>query len=408
MNLIIIQSAYPYRLLAERDLYDFALSKSLNGYFKRVFTVHPASTIELPVENKQRYGPIEVINHDDINQFIEAKVGFSYHLRSFPRLNFVIAQMNLFYFLFKTIRNARPLLIRAEDPRYNGLLAFLFSKIFRLPFIVCSWGNPEAIRSYTSKPLQPKVFRSVQLEEKCEKFLLGHADFVLVQNEDNASYAKNFGAKPNRVHFFRLGNSIHTAHFSEPDLRDSSPYVKDSHRMAFRFCTVSRLEKLKKVDHVIEAFSQMNANRSCYLFIAGDGQEMRHLKALARDMKLEDRIIFLGNLKQEELSMLLADMDVALCSSMGRALTEVSLAGIPSIAYDIDCHPELVLHERTGFLVKPLDVAGMARAADYLFENRQLSKEMGKRARTYTLEFMNPAQLIKEQVWFYEQLLKNQ
>lgn len=408
MKLIVIQSAYPYKTLCERNLLDFATSKDLDGFFDTVYTVHAAATVEFDINSRERYGKISKYIHSPTHTFVEAKFGRYWCLRRFSFLNFVLSQINLIFYLIKLTWGEEDLLIRAEDPRYNGLLGFLLTRIKRLPYIVGSWGNPDSIRNYTGTPLQPRVFRSVKAEAHCEKFLMKRADCVLIQNEDNFNYAVRYGAKKENVKYFRLGNAIYPEHFTNPRSRAFSP--EDQAKIVdegYKVCTVSRLEKLKIVDHTLKSFREMEEFINSQLYIFGDGSERNSLMDLALELGISDRIHFLGNVDQEMLARLLPHMDLVLSPSMGRALTEAALAGLPIVAYDTDCHPEIVKTGQTGILVKYLDIRDMAKAGDYMLKNRADANRMGTAARTLTMDFMNPEKLIQEQRLIFSELIRH-
>lgn len=407
LKLIVIQSAYSYKELCERNLIDFATSKDLNGFFDSVYTIHPAATVGFDVDSRDRYGRIAIYKHSSTHSFVEAKFGRYWFLRRFPLLNFILSQFDLVFYLVKLSWGEKDLLIRAEDPRYNGLLGFFLTRINGLPFITSSWGNPDSIRRYTSTPLQPRVFKNVKVEASCERFLLKRADYVLVQNQDNFDYAVLYGAQRKNIKYFRLGNAIYPGHFTDPDDRILSP--EDRTRIgndAYRVCTVSRLENLKFVDHTIKSFKAMKSSIESKLFIFGDGSEKKSLMELACELEISSRIIFLGNLDQETLAKLLPHMDLVLSPSMGRALTEAALARLPIVAYDTDCHPEIVKNGETGFLVKYLDVQAMAEAGDYMFQNRADARRMGTAARAWAIEFMNPEKLIEQQRAIFSEIIR--
>lgn len=407
MKLFVIQSAYPYKTLCDRNLLDFATSKGLQGFFETVYTVHPAATAEMDYNSRERYGKIETYSHSPNHFFIEAKFGRFWKLRKFPTLNFIFSQIGLFIHLMKISWGQGDLLIRAEDPRYNGLLGFLLTKIRKLPFILGTWGNPDSIRKYTGLPLQPRVFKSAKFEALCEKFLMKRADCVLVQNEDNFNYAVLYGAQEDRIKYFRLGNAIYPGHFTDPKIRRMSlDHNSRINHEGFKVCTISRLENLKLVDHTLKSFKMMKGSNYSQLYIFGDGSERNSLTILASELGIGDRIHFLGNIDQESLSLMLPQMDLVLSPSMGRALTEAALAGIPIVAYDTDCHPEIVKTGETGSLVKYLDIKEMSEAGDFMLENREEANRMGEAARVWAMEMMNPEKLVKEQQLVFSELIE--
>jgi glycosyltransferase involved in cell wall biosynthesis len=100
-------------------------------------------------------------------------------------------------------------------------------------------------------------------------------------------------------------------------------------------------------------------------------------------------------------------MDLVLSPLMGRALTEAALAERPIVAYDIDCHPEIVKNDQSGFLVPYLDYRAMALAGDHLLDNPAVAKKMGQEARAVALDLMDPVKLIREQRLVFRELLAN-
>lgn len=408
MKLIVFQSAWSYKTLCDRNLQVFATSKDLGGFFEKVYTVHPASTIEDEVASKSRYGKLAIYDHSATHTFIEAKAGRFWKLRSFPFINFIFSQINLIYFLLKLTRGEKEIFIRAEDPRYNGLLAFFFIHLKRRPLILGCWGNPHTIRNYTRRPIQPRVFKTTKIEEFFERFLLKRADRVLVQNEDNLNYAVLFGAKKENIRYFRLGNAIFPGHFEELKQRTVLPSDIDAiGQNGFKICTISRLEKVKVVDHALRAFHAMKNCSESQLYLFGDGSEGDSLKYLAHNLGIENRVHFMGNVDQEMLARLLPLMDLVLSPLMGRALTEAALAERPIVAYDIDCHPEIVKNDQSGFLVPYLDYRAMALAGDHLLDNPAVAKKMGLEARAVALDLMDPVKLIREQRLVFRELLAN-
>lgn len=406
MKLLVFQSAYSYKALCERDLLVFATSKDLDGFFEQVITVHAAATIEEDATNKDRYGRLQVHRHSEIHTFVEARPGRYWALRRFPMTNFFLSQIGLMAYLLRITAGEENLVVRAEDPRYNGILGYIFTRLKRRPFIVGSWGNPDSLRRYTKAPLQPRVFRTTAKEEACERFLLKRASCVMVQNEDNFNYASSYGAKTQNIKYFRLGNAIYPGHYQEVKQRRAANKALEiiSHP-GLKVCTISRLEKMKLIDHTIKAFQGMTSSEKSHLYLFGEGSERESLMSLARDLGIEGRVHFPGNIDQETLASLLPRIDLVLSPSMGRALTEVALAERPIVAYDIDCHPEIVIDEKSGFLVKYLDIQEMSEKGDFILQNPSIALTMGKMAREVAIDLMDPKILISEQRQVFLDLL---
>lgn len=62
---------------------------------------------------------------------------------------------------------------------------------------------------------------------------------------------------------------------------------------------------------------------------------------------------------------------------------EAASSGTPVVAFDASSMPELILNNKTGFLVAPLGVHWMARKIAYLLANPGVARSMGHTAREF-------------------------
>jgi len=78
-------------------------------------------------------------------------------------------------------------------------------------------------------------------------------------------------------------------------------------------------------------------------------------------------------------------MDVVVHTSLREGLARVlpqSLAmGKPCVSFDIDGAPEVVVNDRTGYLVKPFDSVGLADSIVKILENDDLRQKMSEAGR---------------------------
>lgn len=130
--------------------------------------------------------------------------------------------------------------------------------------------------------------------------------------------------------------------------------------------TVGRLLPWKGVDHLIAALRRVPTIR---LLVAGDGAILESLKAQAAD--LGDRVVFLGNVRREQMPLYMKAADyVALYSGyegLSHTLLESLRVGTPVIASDKGGNPEVVQDGVNGLLVPYVDVAALAAALEQAF-----------------------------------------
>jgi len=128
-----------------------------------------------------------------------------------------------------------------------------------------------------------------------------------------------------------------------------------------------------------------------FLMIGADSVEHEYqsdLKHLARQLNVEDRVIFTG--QRQDVSEILKDVDIVVHPSLTEGLSNVILeamaAGIPVVATNVGGNPELVEDGRSGFLV-PVESAGeIANAICRLLDQPEMAHAFGARARQRVIE----------------------
>jgi glycosyltransferase involved in cell wall biosynthesis len=127
------------------------------------------------------------------------------------------------------------------------------------------------------------------------------------------------------------------------------------------------LNSAKGQDLAIQAL-QLVASPNIHLVIAGHGNDLPMLEALAGELGVNDRVHFLG--WRDDLPALIAASDVVLLPSrwegMPYVVLEAMAAGRPVVATRVDGARDLVAHKETGLLVDVKDVVGIANALEQL------------------------------------------
>lgn len=73
----------------------------------------------------------------------------------------------------------------------------------------------------------------------------------------------------------------------------------------------------------------------------------------------------------------------ATAESFGQTLLEASACALPVVAFKVGGITDIVVHEETGLLVKPLSVPELLAAIDRLVANRPLREQMGRKGRAH-------------------------
>ena len=407
-RLLVFHSAYTFRDLKTRGLEVFVTARDAGKVFDTVLTVNAVASLQYPGAEAETCAPPEFHQLDPRNVILEGRIRRFSLLSKLKFLDFFFAQISIIKAIVLHGRLSEVTLIRAEDPRFNGLYGYFFSRVLRKPLVVGVWGNPARIREDSKSPLMPRLFKSIRAEERVENFVLRRADMVLAQNEENMSYVLDHGVDLNRTLILPLGIGIDACHFAERDnrldVREDFKQLKVDGK--YLIVCVSRLENIKLVDHAIRSCSGLeNSKIDFQLLLIGDGRDRDLLAKLANDLGMADRVKFAGNRSQEWIAGALVLADLAIAPLTGRALLEIALAGCPVAAFDVDWHKEIVRSGETGELVEFLNDEALGDAIVHIIENDKLRHHYGEKIRTLALEMAQPAKLAAKQAEIYRLLI---
>ena len=132
---------------------------------------------------------------------------------------------------------------------------------------------------------------------------------------------------------------------------------------------VGRLDEEKKVDVLIRALPLIK-DSSIFLVIAGTGLKNQYLQDLAASLKIEKKVIFLGNILRENVPDLYSACDVFVMpgdvESLSISTLEALACGKPVIAADAMALPEMVHDRQNGFLFRSGDSSNLALKMDWM------------------------------------------
>ena len=405
--MLVFDSAYTFKIICERNVAAIVTGRDLDGYFEHVWTCHPVASLLEPEGSPERFGRPQVHELAPGHTMIEGRIGRFAWLNWFPILNFAIAQLDLLLLLLRIMVEEDIMIVRAEDPHYNGLFALLMSRLKDLPLLVGVWGNPAAVRKVTQTPLTPRLFRQIWVEERVERFVLRRADRVMAQNEDNRRFVVNAGVPRERTEIFRFGNLLHAAHLTDPASRVGGPKELETLGVGGEatLLVISRLQKLKLVDHVIEVLHLLkHRGRRVVALFVGEGPHRPAMEKLAVELGVAGQVHLLGNRDQDWLARVIPAVSIVVSPLTGRALAEAALGGAPVVAYDIDWHSELIETGVTGELVPYLDVEAMADAVQRILDDPVRAQRMGTALRNRAAQMLDPRAADRAQIAVYKQL----
>jgi len=131
------------------------------------------------------------------------------------------------------------------------------------------------------------------------------------------------------------------------------------------------------------------------------------LKEVA-SLELGERVSVLGQLAPDELRDWYAASDVVVLPSyeegLGKVLLEAQAMGRPVVAYASGGIPDVVVHGRTGLLVRTGDRHALTAALEHLLTHPAGRRSMGVAAREFVVRDFSVAALIERHEQFYDAL----
>jgi glycosyltransferase involved in cell wall biosynthesis len=259
---------------------------------------------------------------------------------------------------------------------YSGFGA-LFFKLFhsRIPFLLSlQEGDPiDYIKNRTRfvSPISRRIFTRADSVQTISHYLGG--------------FAKNMGYK-GVVHV--VPNAVDTKMFSARPIGDESEKLKKKlHKEngEIFLITTSRLVVKNAVDDIIRSLVFLPKNVK--FLILGIGYEEVKLKSLVRELRLEDRVIFLGFVPHHEMPKYLHISDIfirpSISEGFGNSFVEAMAADIPVIATPVGGIVDFLFdpvrnpdREPTGLFCEVKNPESIALQVRRLLENPALRQQI--------------------------------
>ena len=212
----------------------------------------------------------------------------------------------------------------------------------------------------------------------------------------------------------RIYNGIEVEHFDpektgparkrlseEFGLDESAPLIGGIGRMVWQ----------KGFEHLVRAMPEvLRAHPQTHLILIGDGPLRSEMKAIVRELHLQDCVLFTGF--RSDIRELLACIDVLAVPSLLEGFPMVTLEAMamakPIVATDIDGLREQFAPEETGLLVPPKDSQTLATAINRFLEHPAFAARIGANARSSVAREFPIDKTVAETIEVYRTLLKDE
>lgn len=155
---------------------------------------------------------------------------------------------------------------------------------------------------------------------------------------------------------------------------------------------LGRLKPYKNVDIGVKAFKEVvSRHPQAKMIIAGEGESLSSLKALAKDLKIDKSVVFTGkvteDLKAKIFSKSWVSFQLSQVEGWGITVIEANAYGTPVIASRVNGLKDSILDGKTGVLVPPKNVGATCDAMIDLIEDANYRRALAKNALAWAREF---------------------
>ena len=289
--------------------------------------------------------------------------------------------------------------VDVTEMRFGGPLDFLTS--YKLQKLTADY-QPEVVLTWMTRATQklPKgAFKHVarlggyynlQKYRKCD-YLIGNTQTIINYMTQHGWPSDKIIYIPNFVDE-RKGSPLERSMFDTPT---GFPII----------LALGRFHKNKGFDVLLEALASIP---DVFLWLAGDGAQKQTLMRIADNLKISNRVRFLG--WRSDTANLLAAADALICPSrhepLGNVILEAWAQGKPVIAAASDGPKELITSGKNGFLCEIDNPTNLADKVKMLLADANLAEELASEGRqTYERNFSKKI-IVKQYTDFFDKLVK--
>ncbi|MWB94600.1 glycosyltransferase [Flavobacterium sp. GA093] len=252
----------------------------------------------------------------------------------------------------KTIRKEKPDMIIAERTTSYGFLAAI------------SGMHPIAIAQQGRTDLWPEDSVSYPFKKIIQKYAFKKADLIHAWGPVMTISMKEIGVDMSKVLVLPKGI----------DLSIFTPFINTSNKID---AIVTRsLQPEYRHDVILKAFALLHQKGIDFsLTIVGDGTRLQFLKDLARDLNIENKVIFTGRIANTELPKLLQQsnfyISMPTTEGVSASLFEAMACSCYPVVSDIPGNQSWINHRQNGQLIEVDNFEKLAEELIWSFENSE-------------------------------------
>lgn len=171
---------------------------------------------------------------------------------------------------------------------------------------------------------------------------------------------------------------------------------------------VGRLHPQKGFRDLIKSFSRVHtAVPEARLLIIGEGPQRKELERLVHTLHLDEWVRLPG--RRQDIPEMMRQAAVFALSSQWEGMPNVVLEAmacrIPIVAMDVEGIRDLIIHQRSGIIVKPGDLKGFEDSLIEILQTPQLGDSLAREAQTIAKKQFTWDAVVRDYTQFYRRLI---
>jgi glycosyltransferase involved in cell wall biosynthesis len=174
---------------------------------------------------------------------------------------------------------------------------------------------------------------------------------------------------------------------------------------------IAQLTNWKGIPYFLRAIpSILKRCPNVVFLIVGEGGERKSLEILLETLGLASYVILTGF--RRDIPELISIMDISVLSSLREGLPNVLIESMamrkPIVATDVGGVSELVINNKTGFLIPPRDSTKLCDAIVKLLEDKEKAEKFGAAGRELAEQKFSLTQMVNKYENLYTQIVENE
>lgn len=249
-----------------------------------------------------------------------------------------------------------------------------------------------------------------KLKTLIKKYLIKNVSAVIAISEENKKFlSEAYPRLKDKITVVHNGIDIDEFEQKLSNFTEREKYRKEifltKPRDKIILC-VAELHPRKGIKYLIEALAKIE-DENLRLIVVGDGQQKRELEKLAKNLGVAEYVKFLG--QRNDVPQLMASADIFILPSLreafGLVLLEAMIAKLPIISTNSGGVPEIIEHNKNGFLVPPENSNALAEAIKILLANEELNKKIIQAGYEKVYEKFNAKTMVERTSAVYDKFL---